>query len=231
MIALLSNDDGIDAAGLAALRAVAEAHFDEVWIVAPVSQMSQIGHRVTTDTPIRYERRGERAFAVDGTPADCVRVALSHLLPVRPDWVLSGINHGGNLGRHDFVISGTVAAAREAAFQGIPGVTLSHYLRRGLAVDWDRAAGRVAAMLPGLLAEPPGAGHFWNVNLPHPAPGEPEPQVVRCEQERHSLHVLYREDEPGVLHYAGDYHERARVSGSDVDVCFGGHIAVTLASI
>lgn len=231
MIALLSNDDGIDAAGLAALRAVAEAHFDEVWIVAPASQMSQIGHRVTTDTPIRYERRGERAFAVDGTPADCVRVALSHLLPVRPDWVLSGINHGGNLGRHDFVISGTVAAAREAAFQGIPGVTLSHYLRRGLAVDWDRAAGRVTAMLPGLLAEPPGAGHFWNVNLPHPAPGEPEPQVVRCEQERHSLHVLYREDEPGVLHYAGDYHERARVSGSDVDVCFGGHIAVTLASI
>lgn len=231
MIALLSNDDGIDAAGLAALRAVAEAHFDEVWIVAPVSQMSQIGHRVTTDTPIRYERRGVRAFAVDGTPADCVRVALAHLLPVRPDWVLSGINHGGNLGRHDFVISGTVAAAREAAFQGIPGVTLSHYLRRGLAVDWDRAAGRVAAMLPGLLAEPPGAGHFWNVNLPHPAPGEPEPQVVRCEQERHSLHVLYREDEPGVLHYAGDYHERARVSGSDVDVCFGGHIAVTLASI
>lgn len=231
MIALLSNDDGIDAAGLAALRAVAEAHFDEVWIVAPASQMSQIGHRVTTDTPIRYKRRGERAFAVDGTPADCVRVALAHLLPVRPDWVLSGINHGGNLGRHDFVISGTVAAAREAAFQGIPGVTLSHYLRRGLAVDWDRAAGRVAAMLPGLLAEPPGAGHFWNVNLPHPAPGEPEPQVVRCEQERHSLHVLYREDEPGVLHYAGDYHERARVSGSDVDVCFGGHIAVTLASI
>lgn len=231
MIALLSNDDGIDAAGLAALRAVAEAHFDEVWIVAPASQMSQIGHRVTTDTPIRYERRGERAFAVDGTPADCVRVALAHLLPVRPDWVLSGINHGGNLGRHDFVISGTVAAAREAAFQGIPGVTLSHYLRRGLAVDWDRAAGRVAAMLPGLLAEPPGAGRFWNVNLPHPAPGEPEPQVVRCEQERHSLHVLYREDEPGVLHYAGDYHERARVSGSDVDVCFGGHIAVTLASI
>lgn len=231
MIALLSNDDGIDAAGLAALRQVAEAHFDEVWIVAPASQMSQIGHRVTTDTPLRYEQRGERAFAVDGTPADCVRVALAHLLPARPDWVLSGINHGGNLGRHDFAISGTVAAAREAAFQGIPGVTLSHYLRRGLAVDWDRAAGRIAAMIAGLLAEPPGAGHFWNVNLPHPAPGEPEPRVVRCEQERHSLHVLYREDVPGVLHYAGDYHERTRVPGSDVDVCFRGDIAVTLASI
>ena len=135
MIALLSNDDGIDADGLTALRRIAEALFDEVWVVAPASQMSQIGHRVTTDTPIRYERRGERAFAIDGTPADCVRVALAHLLPVAPDWVLSGINHGGNLGRHDFAISGTVAAVREAAFQGIPGVTLSHYLRRGLRVD------------------------------------------------------------------------------------------------
>lgn len=231
MIALLSNDDGIDAAGLAALRRVAEAHFDEVWIVAPVSQMSQIGHRVTTDTPIRYERRGDREFAVEGTPADCIRVALAHLLPARPDWVLSGINHGGNLGRHDFVISGTVAAAREAAFQGIAGVTLSHYLRRGLAVDWEKAADRVATMIGGLLADPPDSGHFWNVNLPHPAPGEPEPEVVRCEQERHSLHVIYREDEPGLLRYAGDYHERLRVPGSDVDVCFGGHIAVTLASI
>jgi 5'-nucleotidase len=231
MIALLSNDDGIDAAGLTALRRIAGELFDEVWVVAPASQMSQIGHRVTTDTPIRYEQRGERAFAIDGTPADCVRVALAHLLPVAPDWVLSGINHGGNLGRHDFVISGTVAAVREAAFQGIPGVTLSHYLRRGLAVDWEKAAERAGDVVAGLLGEPPGSGHFWNVNLPHPAPGEPEPRMIRCEQERHSLHVLYREDEPGILHYAGDYHERSRVPGSDVDVCFGGNIAVTLASI
>jgi 5'-nucleotidase len=231
MIALLSNDDGIDAAGLTALRRIAEALFDEVWVVAPASQMSQIGHRVTTDTPIRCERRGERAFAIDGTPADCVRVALAHLLPVAPDWVLSGINHGGNLGRHDFAISGTVAAVREAAFQGIPGVTLSHYLRRGLTVDWEKAAERAGGVVAGLLAEPPESGHFWNVNLPHPAPGEPEPRMIRCEQERHSLHVLYREDEPGILHYAGDYHERLRVPGSDVDVCFGGNIAVTLASI
>lgn len=231
MIALLTNDDGIDADGLAALRVVAESLFEEVWIVAPKEQMSQIGHRVTTDTPICYEERGERVFSIDGTPADCVRVALSHLLPAFPDWVLSGINHGGNLGRHDFAISGTVAAVREAAFQGVPGVALSHYLRRGLAVDWEKAAARMVAVLPDLLAARPEAGHFWNLNLPHSAPGDPEPRTIRCEQERHSLHVLYEEREPGRLSYAGDYHDRPCVPGSDVDVCFRGNIAVTLASI
>ena len=146
-IALLSNDDGIDAAGLSALRSVAGELFDEVWVVAPVSQMSQIGHRVTTDTPIRYEQRGDRAFAISGTPADCIRVALASLLPAAPDWVFSGINHGGNLGRHDFAISGPVAAVREAAFQGIPGVAVSHYLRRGLTVDWN-ADSRLCAYKP-----------------------------------------------------------------------------------
>ncbi len=230
-IALLSNDDGIDAAGLAALRTVVGERFDEVWVVAPATQMSQIGHRVTTEGPIRYEQRGPREFAVFGTPADCVRVALASLLPATPDWVFSGINHGGNLGRHDFAISGTVAAVREAAFQGIPGVAVSHYIKRGLVVDWEAAASRVRAALRELITAAPGVGQFWNVNLPHPAPGEREPGLVRCEQERHSLHVRYEERVPGELSYAGDYHERPRVSGSDVDVCFRGDIAVSLATI
>jgi 5'-nucleotidase len=231
MIALLTNDDGIDAAGLAALHRVASSFFDEVWVVAPASQMSQIGHRVTTDTPIRYEERGQKRFAVTGTPADCTRVALASLMPVRPDWVLSGINHGGNLGRHDFAISGTVAAVREAAFAGIRGISLSHFLRRGIPLDWEKAADRVAPVIAGLLGEALDDGHFWNINLPHPAPGEREPGVIHCGQERHSLHVHYVEKRPGELSYAGDYHERPRVPGSDVDVCFGGDIAVTLASL
>ena len=231
MIALLTNDDGIDAEGLAALQRVASSLFDEVWVVAPVSQMSQIGHRVTTDTPIRYEERWEKRFAVTGSPADCTRVALAHLMPVRPDWVLSGINHGGNLGRHDFAISGTVAAVREAAFAGIRGISLSHFLRRGVTLDWDKAAARAAPVIATLFDEPLDSGHFWNINLPHPAPGEREPEVVKCGQERHSLHVHFVEKTPGELSYAGDYHERPRVAGSDVDICFGGDIAVTLASL
>ena len=229
--ALITNDDGIDADGIVALRALAESLFDEVWTVAPVAQMSQIGHRVTTDEPIRWEQRGERAFAVSGTPADCVRVALARFLPRAPDWVLSGINHGGNLGRHDFAISGTVAAVREAAFAGLPGIALSHYVRRGHPLDWDLAARRLRPVVEELIGEALSGGRFWSVNLPHPAPGDPEPRPVRCEHERHSLHVRYEDGGPGLLRYAGDYHERPRVEGSDVDVCFGGNIAVTLASI
>ncbi len=230
-IALLSNDDGIDAAGLAALRSVATDFFDEVWVVAPSEQMSQIGHRVTTDTPIRYERRGDRAFAISGTPADCVRVALASLLPAAPDWV--PVRHQSRrqsrATRFRHIRDGRGGA--RGRFPGDSRVAVSHYLRRGLAVDWEAAASRVRAALHELLAEKPGAGHFWNVNLPHPAPGEPDPRIVRCEQERHSLHVRYEERVPGELSYAGDYHERPRVAGSDVDVCFGGDIAVTLASI
>lgn len=231
MIALLTNDDGIDAPGLQALERAAVALFSEIWVVAPASQMSQIAHRVTTDEPIRVETRGERRFAVHGTPADCVRLAHSTLLPRRPDRVLSGINHGGNLGRHDAAISGTVAAVREAAFAGIHGVAVSHYLRRGLAVDWEIATARTRAVLEELIPNPPEAGHFWNVNLPHTQPGEPDPRTVPCEQERHSLQVQYFEIAPGSYRYAGEYHERPRVHGSDVEVCFGGDIAISRMSI
>jgi 5'-nucleotidase len=116
VIILLCNDDGIEAEGLAALRRAASQLFPEarIFTVAPATGMSQVGHRVTTHEPIPVTRLGERDWAVTGTPADCVRVALAHLLQVRPDWVFSGINHGGNLGQ-DIYISGTVAAAREAA--------------------------------------------------------------------------------------------------------------------
>jgi len=231
MIALVTNDDGIDAAGLAALRRIAESRFEEGWGVAPAEQASEIGHRVTTGRPIRFEERGERTFAVHGTPADCSRVALAHLMPERPDWVFSGINHGGNLGRHDFVISGTVAAVREAAFAGVPGVAISHFMRKELEVDWDRAASWVNAAVDTIVAERLERGEFWTVNLPHPAPGEREPEVIHCEQERHPLLVHYRETDSGELVYAGDYHERPRRSGSDVDVCFRGDIAVSRVSV
>lgn len=230
MIALLTNDDGIDAAGLAALREAAGGFFDEIWTVAPAAQMSEIGHRVTTGAPIRFEQREEHEFALHGTPADCTRVALAHLLPRRPDWILSGVNHGGNLGRHDSVISGTVAAVREGAFAGIPGAAVSHFFLRGREIDWDAVETRVERTLRSLLSESLEPGEFWSVNLPHPAPGDREPEIVRCEQERHPLLVAYEQVGDDELLYAGDYHERPRVEGSDVDVCFGGDIAVTRLS-
>jgi 5'-nucleotidase len=224
---LLTNDDGIDAEGLAALAEAAAPLGSAVW-VAPDSHHSGCGHRVTTDRAIGLSRRADMRWAIDGTPADCVRVALAHLAP-GVDWVLSGLNHGGNLGA-DVFHSGTVAAVREAALHGKPGIALSHYRRRGLDVDWQRAAGWAGQALKILLDLPWEPGTFWNVNLPHPAPDDPEPRIVFCPLEAGPLPLSFRADGDS-LHYAGNYHERRRQPGSDVDICFAGNISVTRVAV
>lgn len=224
---VLTNDDGIDAEGLAALAQAAAPLGTAVW-VAPDSHHSGCGHRVTTDRPIRIARRDEFRWAIDGTPADCVRVALAHVA-ADADWVLSGANHGGNLGA-DVFHSGTVAAVREAALHGKPGIALSQYRRRAVDVDWARAAGWMRHVLKLLLDLPIEAGTFWNVNLPHPDPGDPEPRVVFCPLEAGPLPLCFRADGEH-LHYSGNYHERSRQPGSDVDVCFSGNIAVTRVAV
>lgn len=220
---LLTNDDGIAAPGLRALHEAA-AQLGSPVVVAPTEALSGCSHRVTTDGPLCIERRGPGRYAVAGTPADCVRVGLHRLLPDAA-WVLSGINAGGNLGA-DVWHSGTVAAVREAVLHGWPGIALSHYRQRDHDIDWQRATARVLPLLRDLLARPWQPGTFWNVNLPHPAAGAPDPEVVFCPLDPSPLPLSYREETEG-LHYDGDYHQRRRVAGADVDVCFGGSIAVT----
>jgi 5'-nucleotidase len=119
---LLTNDDGIDSAGLEALRAALSEH--ELWIVAPDGERSAQSHSITVHEPIRCTEIGPSVFSTSGTPADCVLVAALGLLPQRPDVVVSGINIGPNLGT-DIIFSGTVAAARQGAFMGIPGIAVS----------------------------------------------------------------------------------------------------------
>lgn len=126
---LISNDDGIDAQGLAALEAAA-ARLGTTWTVAPQVEQSSKGHGFSIHHPVRVEPRGERRWAVTGTPADCAYVALHGVLPRRPALCLSGINHGSNLGS-DVFYSGTVAAAMEATFQGIPAIAVSLHRRNG----------------------------------------------------------------------------------------------------
>lgn len=221
---VLTNDDGIDAAGLAALAEAARAH-GTVAVVAPACNWSVCGHIVTTDKPLRAQPLGKDRWAVEGTPSDCIRLALTHLEP-ETNWVLAGINHGGNLGA-DVYHSGTVAAVREATLLGRPAIGFSHYRKRGMAVDWSRAVGWVERVLASLLTRPMVAGTFWNVNLPHLRSDEPDPRIIECPLDRSPLPVAFRR-EAELFHYAGDYHARPRVAGSDIDVCFGGNIAVTL---
>jgi 5'-nucleotidase len=221
---LLTNDDGYDAPGIEALRELCE-EFGHCTIVAPARPQSGVGHAVTTDSPIRYTRYDANRYAVEGTPADCTRVGLCELVR-EVDWVISGINHGANLGS-DTYISGTVAAAREAAFLGRRAIAISQYVGKHRSVDWQRTMERAAPVLRDLLARGVPAGGFWNVNLPHP----PEDRVDHCEMVEcpvdPSPHGVRFARRAGVLHWIGEYHERPRRPGHDIDVCFGGRVAVS----
>ncbi len=219
---LVTNDDGIDADGIAALLDAARAVGEPV-VVAPAGAQSGVSHAVTTGTAVRVEERGGR-HAVFGTPADCVRVGLLRIVP-DARFVISGINHGGNLGA-DVYYSGTVAAVREAVLHGWGGVAFSQYRKRGLDFDWPRAARWAARVLAELLARPPVRGAFFNVNFPHLLATDPEPGLAFCPLDPHPLPLSYRHDDDGLV-YDGNYHLRERVAGADVDVCFSGRIAVT----
>ena len=221
---LLTNDDGIDAAGLEALVSAARTVGDPV-VVAPVGPQSGVSHAVTWHEGVRIEPRGEGRFAIHGTPADCTRLGLLRVVP-DAKWVLSGINHGANIGA-DVHYSGTVAAVREAVLHGWPGIAVSHYRKKGIEFDWKRAANWVIPVLRDLLARPIESGSFYNVNLPLLPPGAPDPKVVWCPLDPNPLPLNYRHEEESGLYYAGDYNLRHRTPGADVAVCFSGSIAVT----
>lgn len=221
---LLTNDDGIEAPGLAAL-ARAIAPLGDHSILAPAVGHSGCGHQVTSHRPLSVFRRDADRCSTDGTPADCVRLALSCIYP-DVDCVLSGINAGGNLGADSFV-SGTIAAAREAAFLGKPAIAISHYRRRGVEIDWPLVEPWVTKIVSVLTQRSWVRGTFFNVNLPHLMPGSMMPEIDECFTDTNPLPVSFRE-EADCFHYCGDYHSRLRSPGSDIDVCLSGKIAVTV---
>jgi 5'-nucleotidase len=224
---LLTNDDGIDAPGLRALAEAAEG-IGEVIVVAPASARSGCGHSTTTDRPLRFTRLDKNLYAVDGTPADCVRVSL-HRFAGEIGWVLAGINCGANLGV-DVYHSGTVGAVREAAIRGFPAIAISHYRNRKLTeADWKRAAGWTRWLLDDLMSRREETGTYWNINFPILGPGEPRPEAVFCPLDPSPLPLGYEENGETFL-YSGVYSERRRVQGGDVDTCFAGKIAISLVS-
>ena len=237
---LLTNDDGIDAPGIAVLQLVIA---DRVTIVAPQEHQSGCGHQVTTHQPIAISSRNHPQvagtaphcdYAIGGTPADCIRIAVKYL-QLDVDYVLSGINAGGNLGV-DAYISGTVAAVREAAILGIPGIAISQYKQSPHPIDWEISAQLARYALDRLLSLPLPPKSFWNVNLPHRASlVDPLPQLVFCEPSCDPLPILFQSGSANNYHqsdresivYTGVYRDRQRAPGTDVDVCFKGDIAIT----
>jgi 5'-nucleotidase len=231
---VISNDDGIDAPGLQTLLGVL-SELADCRVVAPDGPRSGVGHALSDAGVIHIHRPGEGQHSISGTPADCARLALAPGSPLMQDWaqarrdgriwLVSGINHGANLGVDTFV-SGTAAAAREAAILGFPALAISQYVGRHRDVDWARAGRRARPTLEALLAQRPRPGAFWNVNLPHPPDDATECESVQCPADP-SPHAIHYERRGEHYEYRGDYHNRPRKKGADVDVCFGGRISVS----
>ena len=165
MIFLLTNDDGIDAAGLKKLAQIAVQIADEVYIVAPEGQRSAISHAITIRQPLKvkqveYSVKGVIAYSCSGTPADCVKVAINAILDKKPDVVLSGINKGYNMG-FDTVYSGTAAAARDAVYQGVKAFAISTWEEKYDIIDKE-----LKNIIEQILKKEISADEFWNINFP-----------------------------------------------------------------
>jgi 5'-nucleotidase len=163
---LVTNDDGIDAAGLKLLARLARTLARDVWVVAPEQEQSGASHSLTLTRPLRIRRLGARRFAVDGTPTDCVLLAVKTILREHsPDLVLSGINAGANLGE-DVTYSGTVAAAIEATLMEVPAIALSQHYEDRRAIPWKTAQAHAATVIKRLTARPWPRNTLINVNFP-----------------------------------------------------------------
>lgn len=202
MLTLLTNDDGIFAPGLAALER-ALRRLGDVSVVAPSTEQSGVGHAITFLTPLTakeiFESGRSRGWAVDGSPADAVKLGISEFCPRRPDVVVSGINSGLNAGIN-VLYSGTVAAAIEGAFFGITSIAVS--LEYDEHADFDRAAEIALDVIRGLLARRPPAGSLYNINIPTRAlAGQPLLRVVPMSTSRYGEAFERRVDPRGRAYY------------------------------
>jgi 5'-nucleotidase len=236
---LLTNDDGISAPGLqAARRALRELEGVEVDVIAPDSNRSATARSITTRSPLTVEEvefgDGDRGFATDGTPVDCVRFADLGLLGGRPDLIVSGINHGSNLG-DDITYSGTVAAAFEGIVLGIPAIAVSQQSSGGGMgyvsgrFDFSVAAPFIAQLVRRLVAEPMPPETLVNVNLPSGDPSGIEVTRLGKRLYNDELRLVDEDAETGQRRYEiyGFEPSFKDEIGTDLSAVAGGRISVT----
>jgi len=227
---LVTNDDGYRSDGIHALaealrRIGAQDSDNDVTIVAPMSEASAIGHALTLRHPLRLERIDDHTFAVDGTPTDCVNIAVAQVFKGLPDLVVSGINKGYNLG-DDITYSGTVAGALEGALLGIPSLAVSLRATRG-TYDFTHAARAAAVMADAMLRRPLAPRIFLNLNVPK---GPPKGYRVTVQAKRnHVTSVAERLDPKGRPYYwieegQNEWEPRDR---SDYQAVRDGYVSVT----
>ena len=193
---LISNDDGVEAEGIAVLEKIARTLSDDVWVVAPATEQSGAGHSLSLHAPLRYKQVGERRFAVTGTPTDAVLVGVMEILKdKRPGLMLSGINRGSNLAE-DVTYSGTVAAAMEATLLEIPSIAFSNVIKNDV-ISWETPEKYAAGIIRSLTSIAwPQHGTLMNVNFP-PVPPSQVKGVEACPQGRRKLDDnLHRRTDP-----------------------------------
>lgn len=230
---LVTNDDGIDAPGLHALRQIASELSSDVWVVAPETNQSGTGHSLSLHEPLRMRQLDERAFAVRGTPTDCVIMAVRHVLKdERPALVLSGVNRGQNLAE-DVTYSGTIAAAFEGTLVGIRSIALSQAYgpETRQSPHWQTAVEHAPGLIAKLIAEPWPEGVLMNVNFPDRKPEDVAGTVVTTQGRRNQdlLAIDERSDTWGTPYYWLAFQRRRQTpnEGTDLWAVMNGNISVT----
>lgn len=227
---LVANDDGYLAPGLAALVAACEG-FGVIDVVAPEQNASGTSNSLTLNRPLSAYTAANGFRYVNGTPSDCVHLAMTGLLAHRPDLVVSGINNGANMG-DDTVYSGTVAAAMEGYLFGVPAIAFSLVDKGWAHLDAAQRVMRdvLAALVPTLEAQPATAPWLLNVNIPNRADAERLPRRVTRLGRRHASEAVIRQVSPrgDVIYWigpAGDAREAGE--GTDFHACASGAVSIT----
>jgi 5'-nucleotidase len=230
---LITNDDGIEAPGLHALREIAGRLSDDVWVVAPETNQSGASHSLSLHEPLRLRRIDERAFAVRGTPTDSVIMGVRHVLKDRlPDLVLSGINRGANMAE-DVTYSGTIAGAFEGTILGIRSVALSQAfgLSGAKSIRWQTALAHAPGLLRRLLAAEWLPSCVMNINFPDREPDQVAGTLVTVQGRRDPglLQIEERHDTWGNPYYwlAFERRRSSAAEGTDLAAVYAGYISVT----
>ncbi len=234
---LVTNDDGINAPGLHALREIASKLSDDVWVVAPETNQSGASHSLTLHEPLRCRDVDERVYAIKGTPTDCVIMGVRHILKDDPPTlVLSGVNRGSNIAE-DVTYSGTIAGAIEGTLLGVRSIALS--LSMGFDLEgrhhWETPLAHAPGLITDLLSEPFAPGVLMNVNFPDLPPEGVAGIAITTQGKRDPgmLHIDERADTWGTPYYWFGFERRKSrlVENTDLWAMAHGLISVTPLSV
>jgi len=225
---LLSNDDGIDAPGLAALFEKL-APLGTVTVAASTKNLSGVSHSIAPEGPIwvsETERKGQKWYSIEAPPASCVRLALESLLPEKPDIVIAGINKGDSTGVVTYY-SATVACAREAAFAGLPAIAV--HLERGATMDYEAAASFIADLVRGMKRKGLRQKVFLNINIPNPPQGGIRGVQLVKQDTRATLEFYEKKIDPsGKLYFLRSFkHLEPAGEKTDIWALRNGYISIT----